>query len=74
VWLVGGDRASSFVLEGGLLGVAARTDPVVVQELVVSGAEQDEVMELGPAALLDRDSVMRLELAGGRAAGVLAVA
>jgi hypothetical protein len=35
VWLVGGDRASSFVREGGLLAVAARMQVVVVQQLSV---------------------------------------
>ena len=73
VRLVGGDRASGCVFESGLVGVAAGADVVVVQELVVAGAEQDEVVELGRAAALDRDDVVRFELAGGGAAGVLAV-
>ncbi len=44
-----------------------------MQQLVVAGAEQDEVDEVRRAAKLDRDHVMRLELACGGAAGVLAV-
>jgi hypothetical protein len=74
VWLVGGDRASGFVFEGRLLAGAACADVVIVQQFVVAGAEQDEVVELRLAAALDRDEVVRLELAGGGAAGVLAVA
>ena len=73
VWLVGGDRASGFVGEGGMSRVAAGPDVVVVQQLVVAGAEQDEVVELGGAAVLDGDEVVCLELARGGAAGVLAV-
>jgi hypothetical protein len=73
VWLVGGDRASRCVREGGLLGVAARTDAVIVEQFVVAGAEQDQVVEFGRAATLDRDNVVRFELARGGAAGVLAV-
>ena len=73
VWLVGGDGASGLVCEVGLFGVAARTDAVIVQELVVAGAEQDEVAELGVAAPLDRDEVVCFELAGSGAARVLAV-
>jgi hypothetical protein len=73
VWLVGGDCASGFVFEGGLLGVAARADAVIVQQFVVAGAEQDEVVELGLAAVLERGEVVGLELAGGGAGGVLAV-
>ena len=73
MWLVGGDRASGGVGEGGLFGVAARTNTVVVEVFVVAGAEQDEVVELGPAAVLDRDQVVRFEFAGGGAAGVLAM-
>ena len=61
------------VCEGGLLGVAARADVVIVEQLVVSGAEQDEVVELGRAAALDRYEVVCFELASGGAAGVLAV-
>jgi hypothetical protein len=74
MWLVGGDRASGLVGETGGGGAAVREDVVVVQELVVSRAEQDEVVELGPAAVLDGEDVMGFELAGGGAAGVLAVA
>ena len=58
----------------GVLGGAAGADVVVVEELVVAGAEQDEVVELGLAATLDRDEVVCLEFAGRGAAGVLAVA
>jgi hypothetical protein len=50
VRLVGGDGAAGCVCEGGLLGIAARTDAVIVQQLVMPGAEQDEVVELGLAA------------------------
>jgi hypothetical protein len=32
VWLVGGDCASGVVVEGGLLGVAAGTDVVIVDQ------------------------------------------
>jgi hypothetical protein len=73
VWLVGGDCAPGFVCEGGLLAVAACADVVVMQPFVMSGAEQDEVVELRPAATLDRDEVVRFELVRGAAAGVLAV-
>jgi hypothetical protein len=68
-----GDRASGLVREGGLVAVTAGADVVVVELLVVAGAEQDEVVELGPSAALDRDDVVCLELAGGGAGGVLAV-
>ena len=73
VWLVGGYRASRIVPEDGVLGVAACVDAVVVEEFVVAGAEQDEVVELGPAATLDRDDVMRFEFACGAAVRVLAM-
>jgi hypothetical protein len=73
VWLVGGDRASGLVREDGLLACPARVDVVVVEQFVVVGAEQDEVVELGLAAELVGDQVVCLELADGRAAGVLAV-
>jgi aspartate oxidase len=73
VWLVGGDRASARVCEDGLLAGAAGVDVVVVEELVVAGAEQDEVVDFGLAAPFDRDEVVRLEFARGGAAGVLAV-
>ena len=65
MWLVGGDWASGCICEGGLLAVAAGVDVVVVEMLVVAGAEQDEVVEFGGAAVLDRYDVMRFELAGG---------
>jgi hypothetical protein len=73
VRLVGGDRASGFVREGGLVAVAARADVVVVQLPVVSRAEQDEVVELCPATALNGGEVVCFELAGGGAARVLAV-
>ena len=56
------------------VGAAAGADVVVVQVLVVSGAEQGQVVELGLAAMLDGDEVVRFELAGGGAARGLAVA
>ena len=73
MWLVGRDRASSFVLEDGPFAAAARADVVVVEQLVVAGAEQDEIVELGPAAMLAAIEVVRFELALSSAAGVLAV-
>ena len=73
VWLVCGDGASGCVREDGLLGVAADADVVVVEQFVVAGAEQDEVVEFGLAATLDRHEVVSLELTGSGAAGVLAV-
>jgi hypothetical protein len=45
VWLVGGDRASGFVGEGGVLTGAARPDVVIVQELVVAETEQVVCLE-----------------------------
>ena len=57
-----------------MLAVAAGVDVVVVEVFVVAGAEQDEVVELGLAAVFDRGEVVCFELAGGGAAGVLAVA
>jgi hypothetical protein len=45
--LVGGDGAPVGVGEGGVVAVAAGGDVVVVEEFVVSGAEQDEVVEDG---------------------------
>ena len=73
MWLVGGNRASGFVLERGLFGAAAGADVVVVQELVMAGAEQDQIVQLGLATPLDCNQVMRFELASGVAAGVLAL-
>ena len=73
MWLVGGDRAPVLVVEGGVVRVAAGADVVVVEEFVVPGAEQDEVVELGLTAVLGGDDVVGLEFAGGGAAGVLAV-
>ena len=52
---------------------AVRADVVVVEQFVVAGAEQDEVVELGLAAPLDRGEVVGFEFAGGGAARVLAV-
>jgi hypothetical protein len=74
VWLVRGDGASGCVGEDGPLAVAAGADVVVVQELVVARAEQDEVVQFCPAAVLDCNEVVCFELALGGAAGVLAVA
>ena len=73
MWLVGGDRAAGLVLEDGLVAGAAGADVPVVEEFVVSGAEPDQVRELGASAVLVCDEVVCLELAGGGAAGVLAV-
>jgi hypothetical protein len=73
VWLVGGDGAAAFVGERGRVAGAGGVDVVVVQEFVVSGAEQDQVRELGPTAILVCDEVVCLELARRRAARVLAV-
>ena len=74
MWLVGGDCASGLVFEDRALTAAARADVVIVQELVVAGAELDEVVEFCCAAVLYGGEVMRFEFAGGGAAGVLAVA
>ena len=74
VWLVGGDRASGLVGEGGVFAVTAGVDVVVVEVFVVAGAEQDEVVELCLAALLGGGEVVGFEFAGGAAAGVLAMA
>ena len=60
VWLVGGDGASVGVCEQGMPAVAAGADVVVVEQLVVAGAEQDEVVEFGLAAARDRDDVVGL--------------
>ena len=73
MWLVGGDRTSDVIFESGVLGTAARTDVVVVEQCVVAGAEQDEVVELGLAPELCRGEVVCFEFALGGAAGVLAV-
>jgi hypothetical protein len=73
VWLVGGDGASGFVFENGILSVATGAYAVIVEQLVVAGAEQDQVFKLRLAATLDRGEVMRFELALGGAAGVSAV-
>ena len=51
--MVGGDGAAGLVCEGGFVGVAAGVDVVVVEVFVVAGAEQDEVVELGLAPVLD---------------------
>ena len=71
VWLVGGDRASVSVGEGGVLAAAAGLDVVVVEQFVVSLAEQDQVGEHGLAAVGVGDEVVGFELARGAAAGVL---
>ena len=52
VGLVGGDGASGRVREYGVVGGAVGVDVVVVEVFVVAGAEQDEVVELRPAAVL----------------------
>jgi hypothetical protein len=56
-----------------LVAGAVGVDVVVVEEFVVAGAEQDEVVEDGLAAVLEWEEVVCLEFAGGAAAGVLAV-
>ena len=53
---------------------AAGVDVVVVEVFVVAGAEQDEVVEFGLAAVFGGGEVVGFEFAGGAAAGVLAVA
>jgi hypothetical protein len=73
VWLICGDRASGFVLERRMLAVAARADAVIVQKLVVPGAQEDEIIELGLTTTLDCDEVVAFEFVSGGAAGVLAV-
>jgi hypothetical protein len=56
-----------------MLAKAAGADVVVVEQLVVSRAEQDAVVDLGrPATLLGED-VVGFEFANGGAARVLAV-
>ena len=74
MWLVGGDGASGLVGEGGVVAGAVGVDVVVVESFVVAGAEQDEVVEFGLAAVLDGGEVVGFEFALGGAAGVLAVA
>ena len=74
MWLVGGDRASGCVDEGGVIASAVGVDVVVVEVFVVAGAEQDEVVEFGLAAVLGGGEVVGFEFALGGAAGVLAVA
>ena len=61
-------------VKAGWLAGAAGVDVVVVEVFVVAGAEQDEVVELGLAAVLGGGEVVGFEFAGGGAAGVLAVA
>ena len=61
-------------VKAGCWPCAAGVDVVVVEEFVVAGAEQDEVVEFGLAAVLGGGEVVGFELAGGAAAGVLAVA
>ncbi len=74
MWLVGGDGASGLVGECGVVAGAVGVDVVVVEVFVVAGAEQDEVVEFGLAAVLGGGEVVGFEFAGGGAAGVLAVA
>ena len=71
MWLVGGDGACGCVGEGGVLAGAAGVDVVVVEVFVVAGAEQDEVVELGLAALFGGGEVVGFELARCGAARVL---
>ena len=73
MWLIGGDGASGFVFEDGVLAGAAGSDVVVVDELVVAGAEQDQLVDLGPGSEREWDEVVGVEFAEGGAAGVLAV-
>ena len=54
MWLVGGNGASGFVFEDGMLSVATGANAVIVEQLVVAGAEQDQVFKLRLAATLDR--------------------
>jgi hypothetical protein len=61
------------VCEDGISAGAARHDVVVVEEFVVAGAEQDEVVDDGLAAERVGDEVVGLKFAGGAAAGVLGV-
>ena len=60
--------------ECGVVAGAVGVDVVVVEVFVVAGAEQDEVVEFGLAAVLGGGEVVGFEFAGGGAAGVLAVA
>ena len=71
--LVGGDGASGFAGEGGVVAGAVGVDVVVVDAFVVAGAEQDEVVEQCVAAVGVVGEVVALEFARGAAAGVLAV-
>ena len=71
--LVGGDRPSAFVGEHWMLAVAAGADVVVVEQFVVPGTEQDEVVDLRFPSQLERDDMVRFELADRSAAGVLAL-
>jgi hypothetical protein len=70
---IGGDAAPVRAGEDRPVPVSARADLPVVKQLVVARAEQDQVGELGPAAMLDRDQVVRLELTRGGTARVLTV-
>jgi hypothetical protein len=73
VWPARGDRPAGPVGEDGLLAGAAGVDVVVVDVCVVSVAEQDQVRDLGFAAVLVCDEVVCGKLARGGAARVLAV-
>jgi hypothetical protein len=73
MWSRRRDHASAVVAEDGCLAASAGVDVVVVQPLVVSRAEQDQVRELGPAAGLGGHDVVCLEVAAIGAARVLAV-
>src|SRR5437868_338149 len=74
VWLVGRDGAAGLVLEDGLCAGAAGVDVVAVDACVVVGAEQDEVVEFGDAAVCFVCEVVGCEFVASGAAGVLAVA
>ena len=73
MWLVGGDRASGFVLEDGVFGVAGGVDVLVVEVFVVAGAEQDHLVDLG-LPQREGDPVMGLEFVHSGATRVIAQA
>ena len=75
-WLVGGDDAAVPVaeLDGlGVFEVAVDLPLVVVQQSVVSAAEQDEVVEVGQTVVDPVLAVMALQPAGAVASGCSAV-
>jgi hypothetical protein len=65
--------ASGLGFEDRLLAATAGLDVVVVDELVVAGAEQDQLGDLGPGAEREWREVVGVELAQRGAARVLAV-